>query len=197
MRKPRRIFRANRLVRPHPDRRVGFRPLAILAVAAGIAGGAVLLTRQVQVAVAPPSAGLIVAGPAAVAVVDGGTLRLRETVVRLAGVEAPTRGRACRAASGASTDCGRAAADALARLVEGRTVACRLDGRDPHGLPIGNCDAAGDRGGAEDGGGGVNRAIVAAGWARASSGPIDLVPEESDARSARRGMWRDGADISF
>ena len=128
-----------------------------------------------------------------VAVVDGQTLRLRENVIRLQGLVAPGRGLACHGDGGEAYDCGAAAAAALAGIVRDHAVICRLDGRDNSGFAQGRCDAAGVD---------VNRALVAAGWARAeSSGPgnaeVSYAPLEIRARAEHRGVWRDGNNLSF
>ena len=117
----------------------------------------------------------------------GETLRLQDTVVRLQGVAAPPRGLSCHAGDGSVNDCGAAAAAALATLVRGRQVACRLHGRDTAGLAQGVCEAAGTE---------LNRAVVLAGWARAldASG---MNRAEAEARGARRGLWRDGSMPAF
>ncbi len=128
----------------------------------------------------PPLDGTVRAAPEQVAVVDGETLLLRKTVIRLQGVDAPARGQGCGAAMG---DCGAAAAAALAQLVRGHDVSCRLDGRDAQGLAQGTCEAAGMQ---------LNRAQVAAGWARASGIVPDYGADEAAARGAGRGLWADG-----
>ena len=135
----------------------------------------------------PSLGGTINAAPEQVAVVDGETLRLQDTVIRLQGLAAPPRGFSCRVSDGSVSDCGDAAATALAALVRGHRVACRLNGRDPAGLAQGRCEAAGTD---------LNRALVMAGWARAldTSGMSEA---ESEARSAGRGLWRDGAMPTF
>ena len=92
--------------------------------------------------------------------VDGGTLRLRDRVVRLQGVEPPPRGTAC-GDDGAGEDCGAAATNALAALVREAPVACRVTGADGLGRPYAVCQASGTE---------LNRAVVAAGWARADCG---------------------------
>jgi endonuclease YncB( thermonuclease family) len=135
---------------------------------------------------APVPAGEVSADPLLVAVVDGATLRLRDTVVRLHGVAAPARGRSCPDEQGAGYDCGAAASAALANLVRDRRVACRLNGRDQAGLVLGVCEAGGTE---------INRALVAAGWARAD-GPA-LSSTEATARAGRLGLWRNGANPSF
>jgi endonuclease YncB( thermonuclease family) len=162
---------------------------AVLAGLLGTAFGAVVMLFLLPSDLfgrVPPLAGTITAAPELVAVVDGETLRLREMVVRLQGVAAPPRGLSCRSASGVS-DCGAASATALAALVRGHGVACRLHGRDSAGLAQGVCEAAGTE---------LNRAVVAAGWARAlDASGMDAA--ETEAREAGRGLWRDGAMPGF
>ncbi len=131
-------------------------------------------------------AGEVSADPLVVAVVDGATLRLRDTVVRLHGVAAPARGRTCLDGQGSGYDCGAAATAALASLVRDRRVACRLNGRDRAGLVLGVCEAGGTE---------INHALVATGWARAD-GPA-LGSTEANARASRLGLWRDGANPGF
>ena len=187
MRRPRRLFRGSGL-----SARTSFRPGRSALVAAGITaacfGVAALFSGSSGALFGrmPPVTGVIVADPPAVAVVDGDTLRLHETVIRLHGVQAPRRGATCRGPDGSDYDCGRAAAAELGRLVRGRSVACRLAGRDRHGLPQGECDAGGTE---------VNRAIVAAGWARADED--GLADEERRAKAELRGVWRGLGDPSF
>jgi endonuclease YncB( thermonuclease family) len=129
---------------------------------------------------------LVVAEPQSVAVVDGGTLRLHDTVVQLHGVAAPARGRNCPNGQGAGYDCGAAASAALADLVRGRPVTCRLAGHDGAGLAQGVCEARGAE---------INRALVASGWARAD-GPA-LREAEAAARAGQVGLWRNGANPGF
>lgn len=194
MRRPRRLFRSSRLAAPRRTRRfAGPRTLAA-GIATVTIGGLLILTGLPGdlFGRVPTLSGVISAEPRAVAVVDGNTLRLAETVVRLAGVEAPRRGASCRAANGSSYDCGTEAAAALGRLVRGERVACRLEGRDRLGLPQGRCDAGATA---------VNRAIVLGGWARATQGRgtrdnDDLTQAERSARAGQRGVWR-GADEPF
>ena len=100
---------------------------------------------------------------------------------------APPRGLSCRNGAGGLSDCGAASAGALAALVRGQHVACRLHGRDSAGLAQGVCEAAGTE---------LNHAVVEAGWARAldASG---MNAAEAAARDARRGLWRDGTMPAF
>ncbi len=132
----------------------------------------------------PSPSGSLMADPAHLAVVDGETLRVNETVLHLQGVEAPPRGRMCQRANGGSFDCGAAAAAALADLVRGRRVVCHLNGRDGSGYPQAQCLAGETE---------LNRSLVAEGWARARAEMPAFTHEESAAKTASRGLWRSGA----
>ena len=129
--------------------------LAASVIAA--AGVSLAMLPHREAAPVPPTEELN-AQPAQVAVVDGGTLRLRDRVVRLQGVEPPPRGTICGQRDSADEDCGAAATNALAALVREAQVACRITGEDRLGRPYAICQAGGTE---------LNRAVVAAGWARA------------------------------
>jgi endonuclease YncB( thermonuclease family) len=159
----------------------------------------------------PAAAAHVAAEPAQVAVLDGDTLRLRDVVVRLLGISAPPRGENCRGPDGSGFDCGAAATNALAELVRAHAVECRLAGHDGMGRPLGVCEASGRQ---------INRALVAAGYARAAaeSRPeadplpapraaageappgllvVDLRSDEDQARAHRRGLWAAGDAVSW
>lgn len=124
----------------------------------------------------PPEPDRLSAEAGTVAVIDGETLRLDGHVVRLGGVEAPSRGDLCRGGA----DCGGSATSTLAALVRDRRVECRLSGRDGAGRPFATCDANGMD---------LSRAIVASGWARAQPGAPALADLELRARRHGAGLW--------
>ena len=128
------------------------------------------------------------AQPTQVAVVDAGTLRLQNRVVRLLGVEPPSRGTTCKASDGSGFDCGAAATNALAALVQLTPVACRLRGHDDMGRAYAICEASGTE---------LNHAVIAAGWARADNLLPGLKSEEAVARAERRGLWAANRDASW
>ena len=129
---------------------------------------------------AQPGSELLRADPGQVAVVGGDTLRLAGKVIRLAGVEAPSRGDVC-----GTGDCGGAATSALAGLVRDRRIECHLSGHDRMGRPYGACDANGMD---------LSSAIVASGWARAQQDRPALADLELRARRQGAGLW---ANASF
>ena len=175
----RRIFRPT--IGPAPRIRVDVQQLGVALAAIGGVATMVLVTwlfvrSNEAPALARPTA-QIAAAASDLAVVDGDTLRLGRQVVRLTGIEAPARGKACGA-----VDCGTAAANALAALVQGRGVDCAIFGSDRYGRPMGVCRASGVD---------LNAALVRDGWAYATD--RNLRPTEEDARRAGRGIWRAGS----
>jgi endonuclease YncB( thermonuclease family) len=159
----------------------------VVAGLLGALGGAALVVTAMPSDLfgrVPVLSGTVSADAPQVAVVDGSTLRLRETVIRLYGLTSPTRNQTCQVAGTAAFSCGVEATRALSALVSGHSVTCRLAGRDGSGFPEGRCDAGGTD---------VNRALIAAGWALARGDASDLAVDESEARSLHRGLWRDGA----
>ncbi len=186
--RPRRIFNGSSRIQSRS--RFDLRGRVVLAGLAGTVFGAIVMLFALPTDLfgrVPPLDGTITVAPEQVAVVDGETLRLHDTVIRLQGLAAPPRGLSCRGSDGSLSDCGADAATALASLVRGHRVACRLNGRDPSGLAQGRCEAAGTD---------LNLELVAAGWARAldTSG---MGQAESAARDAHRGLWRNGAMPAF
>jgi endonuclease YncB( thermonuclease family) len=178
LQRPRRIFRSSPAV--VPSRRV----FGVLAT--GITGGVALVLLGLIIGStdlfgrAAPPLRAIAADAWSVAVVDGDTLRLRETVVRLLGVQAPERGQTCHGRDGSGFDCGVASANALADLVREHPVDCQLRGQDPMGRALAVCSAAGRD---------LNVALVAGGWARAGGGLPELASLEHEARAGHRGLW--------
>ncbi len=183
LRPPRRIFRASS--RAAPGSGAGLNAAVWAGVVGAVAGVLVVMLASPAELLGrvPPLTGTLNAAPARVAVVDGETLVLNETIIRLEGVSAPARGQLCHGAEGGETDCGAEAAAALAAFVRGHDVSCRLNGRDREGFPRAICEAAGTE---------LNRALVAAGWARARSDMPGLAAEEKAAHDAGRGLWRGG-----
>ncbi len=180
---PRRIFR--RASPPAGPRLL--RAVLWLALPAGLAAAGAALLPAVSGRLAaqrPPAPALTLTADATqVTVVDGDTLRLRDTVVRLLGVAAPARGTGCGEASGAPVDCGGRASVILAGLVSHGRTECRLDGRDASGRPLGLCRS----GGVE-----INRAVVESGWATAEPDQPALGLAEQAAQAQRRGLWAKG-----
>lgn len=172
--RPRRIFKP--AVSRYAARALGLFALGVAATGATVA--TITFRPQTEapakaLAAEPPQ---LTAAPAQVAVVDSGTLRIGEHVVRLSGVKPPARGITCNSGE----DCATAAADALAAMVREYPVACQVTGKDAMGRPYAICQARGTQ---------LNQAVVAAGWARADDRLPELHQAEATARAERRGIW--------
>jgi endonuclease YncB( thermonuclease family) len=109
--------------------------------------------------------------------VDGDTLRLGSTRIRLIGLDAPELDQTCTDAEGATWACGEAAHRALAAIVAEGPVSCASQGRDQYGRVLARCEI-----GAADAG----ARVVAQGLAIANG---DYGGEERAARDGRLGMW--------
>ncbi len=137
LRRPRRIFRSGSLGSGTAG--PGVSP-ALLAGLLGAAIGAAVVLFSLPSALfgrVPLPSGVLEADAPQIAVVDGETLRLRETVVRLQGVLAPPRGRTCRDGQrrhlrlrrGGNRGARRARPRSFHRLPAGRAGQQRLSGR--------------------------------------------------------------------
>ncbi len=113
-------------------------------------------------------------------VVDGSTLALRGTLVRLVGVLSPGLEQICQR-DGRDWPCGREAAQRLATLIAGRPVRCTVAGRAAQGGLSGLCFAGETE---------LNRAMVADGLAVIND-PVglDYGEPEAEAKATGAGLW--------
>lgn len=114
-------------------------------------------------------------------IIDGDTIALGETRIRLQGIDAPESDQVCLDSHGARWTCGIEARDRLSEHIGGRALDCTPTGQDVYHRVLAIC-----RLGAQD----LNAWMVQQGWALAfvkfSSA---YVREEESARDALRGMW--------
>lgn len=115
-------------------------------------------------------------------IVDGATLEVAGTRLRLAGINAPPLGQQCEV-RGRAYDCGKVSWSALMDLTAGATVRCRLTGdAAPDGTRRARCSA---------GGYDLAEGMVYTGWALAAGGEGGRYrPVEAGAKAARRGLWQ-------
>ena len=129
----------------------------------------------------------IIAGPARI--IDGDTIDIAGTRIRLEGIDAPEAGQTCETASGESWDCGTEATRFMVSMTEGREVACRALGLDKYGRLLATC-FAGDLD--------VNAEMVRHGYAWAFVRYSQVyVAEESSARAANAGIWQGPAQPAW
>jgi endonuclease YncB( thermonuclease family) len=118
-------------------------------------------------------------------IVDGDTLRVGATTVRLSGIDAPEVGQACERRAGRPWRCDEAATDMLAELADLQRIECDVEGSDQYGRMIATCFVDGEN---------LNAALVEAGLAWAFVRYADtFVAAEAAARRAQLGVWRDGS----
>lgn len=128
--------------------------------------------------VAPAAAQPASTGRAAVKDADSIVINGRE--FRLWGIDAPERDQTCRR-DRRSWECGAQAIQALERLIGRNTVICRTLELDRFRREVALCYLGGEE---------INRWMVANGWAIAYRRFSEAyVPEEDEARAARRGLW--------
>lgn len=111
-----------------------------------------------------------------VRVIDGDSLVLDGTDIRLFGIDAPELRQTCSRAGRVWT-CGMDAAQTLRRMVSGRDVTCHAREHDRYGRTVAVC-----RAGELD----LSAAMVRGGFAVAYGA---YEADEREARAARRGIW--------
>ena len=115
-------------------------------------------------------------------VVDGDTIHIGKTKIRLHGIDAPEMKQTCRTRKGEEQMCGQLAKQALQRLVQGQDVVCKGDTRDRYKRLIAVCYVGSLN---------INEQMVADGWALAyRKYSKDYVRAETFAKSRREGLWR-------
>lgn len=114
-------------------------------------------------------------------VIDGDSLEIGGTRIRLFGIDAPERVQSCRE-GGELWICGGLARVRLEERISGRAVVCEEKDRDRYGRIVAVCRAGG-----ED----LNAWMVSGGWAMAYRRYSEAyVDEEARAKSSRQGIWR-------
>jgi len=115
-------------------------------------------------------------------VVDGDTIVIGSTRVRLEGIDAPETGQTCKRRLVGAWACGTEATGVLARLIEGKQVRCEPHGLDKYGRTLGVCFLGGQN---------VNAWMVRHGhaWAFVKYS-TSYVREEAAARAQRIGVWQ-------
>jgi endonuclease YncB( thermonuclease family) len=115
-------------------------------------------------------------------VVDGDTIHIGKTKIRLHGIDAPEMKQTCKTSKGKEQMCGVLAKQALERLVRGQDVTCKGDKRDRYKRLIAVCYVGPLN---------INERMVTDGWALAyRKYSKDYVRAETFAKSRREGLWR-------
>lgn len=113
-------------------------------------------------------------------VIDGDTLEIHNTRIRLHGIDAPESGQAC-SKHGKTYRCGQHAALALSDMISNAPVRCQPKGTDRYKRILAECFSRSVN---------LNAAMVKAGWALAyRQYSKAYIPDEDDAKAQARGMW--------
>jgi endonuclease YncB( thermonuclease family) len=116
-----------------------------------------------------------------VVVVDGDSLSIGKSPVRLAGIDAPELGQSCTGPGEVEWACGREAKRELARRIGGEPVSCRQIKIDPYDRIVAICTASN--------GDDLSAEMVRAGYALADGRDRRYLEHEASARIAGKGMW--------
>src|SRR6516162_7146036 len=77
-------------------------------------------------------------------VIDGDTVAIGSTHVRLEGIDAPETDQVCLNAKGERWNCGIAARDRLSWQINGRTISCAARGQDRYTRTLAICSVSGE-----------------------------------------------------
>lgn len=125
------------------------------------------------------AAAQVIEGPAEV--IDGDSLKVAGTEIRLFGVDAPEFTQPCYN-NGSEVTCGAMAKDVLAGLIGNSVLTCQPRYTDTFGRIVATCQTSGVD---------IAGALVDAGWATAFQRyGNDYVAAEMGARAARAGIWQ-------
>jgi len=115
-------------------------------------------------------------------VVDGDTIWISETKIRLHGIDAPEMKQTCRTSKGKKQLCGLMAKQSLQRLVQGQDVTCKGNQQDRYKRLLAVCYVGPFN---------INEQMVTDGWALAyRKYSTDYVRAETFAKARREGLWR-------
>lgn len=117
-------------------------------------------------------------------IVDGDTVHLGRTKIRLIGIDAPEKRQQCRTLDGQAWPCGQIATDTLMGMVDAAAgLTCIIDGKDRYQRSLGTCFAGKGLGGVN-----LQQALIRAGLAVAEYDEAYRADERA-ARAERRGIW--------
>jgi endonuclease YncB( thermonuclease family) len=149
-----------------------------------IGKGAMMIARIAAVMVLFAMAGFAnaedIAGQASV--IDGDTLEIRGTRIRLWGIDAPESEQLCRGNDGLQYRCGAKSANGLDAYIAGRSVECTPAGSDRHGQTASRCKVNG-----ADLGDWLVRSGLALDWPIYSKGEYRQAQREAEKEG--RGVW--------
>ncbi len=118
-------------------------------------------------------------------VIDGDTIAIGDTRIRLEGIDAPEAAQSCGRRWFGTWACGRAAADELAKLTARQTVTCESKGADKYDRVLGTCYVNGAD---------INAEMVRRGMAWAFvKYSTTYAAVETEAKAHKAGVWQGDA----
>lgn len=131
----------------------------------------------------PPSTGAVTATITGEArVIDGDTLDINGTRIRLEGIDAPETAQLCSRRWLGQWRCGAEATTFMVGLTRGKPVSCTPQGRDKYGRTLATCYVEGRD---------INAEMVRQGYAWAFVKYSNrYVREEAEARAVKAGIWQ-------
>ncbi len=149
---------------------------------------AAFVVATITIVLQPPAlAQQAIAGVASV--IDGYTIEINGTRIRLHGIDAPESRQECLLADRTPWRCGQQSAFALAERIGRAAIRCQPRDKDRYGRVVAVCFKASDD---------LNRWMVANGWAVAYRNySLDYVADEDRARRGRLGMWSGTFDMPW
>jgi endonuclease YncB( thermonuclease family) len=114
-------------------------------------------------------------------VIDGDTIEISGTRIRLEGIDAPESDQTCMDSKGKTWPCGRAATSELRAHIRGQELTCHRRAFDKYKRALAVCSLLD--------GSDINAWMVQQGWALAYGFAKTYESEETEAESAKRGIW--------
>ena len=121
-------------------------------------------------------------------VIDGDTIKIGETRIRLHGIDAPESKQVCRYRE-KKWLCGREATTALSKLIDKKIIHCTKRTKDRYGRIVGVCRTGSTQ---------LNAWMVINGWAVAYRYySRDYIQDEEVARQNYRGIWKSDFELPW
>jgi endonuclease YncB( thermonuclease family) len=114
-------------------------------------------------------------------VIDGDTIVISDTHIRLEGIDAPKSDQTCTDSAGKTWPCGRVSATELRAHIRGQELTCRRSAFDRYKRVLAVCTL--------HDGSNINAWLVRQGWALAYGFAGTYEREEGEAKAAKRGIW--------
>jgi len=114
-------------------------------------------------------------------VIDGDTLEVHSTRIRLWGIDAPESAQTCADAGGGSWACGNRATRELRNYIRGQQLSCKEKALDRYRRTLAICKLPD--------GTDINAWMVRQGWAVAYGFTKTYQSEQDEAENAKRGIW--------